>query len=72
MLLSDCHSGEWYLIITCENCSTRQPLFHDLSRGRARLRHTYEHSCEKCQRTALYDSDQIERYQHPMFMTMAS
>ena len=72
MYLSNCHSGEWYLVITCENCGTKQPLFEDLSRGRARIHHTYEHRCEKCQSVALYDSDKIERYQHPVFMTMAS
>ena len=56
--------GEWYLIITCERCSTRHPLFRDLSKGESKIKATYEWECPSCQHQSSYDSDGIERYQH--------
>ncbi len=35
--MSDCETGEWYLVITCEKCKTSQPLIHDLSRGKSEI-----------------------------------
>ena len=57
--------GEWYLLYTCEKCKSKQSLFPDLSRGQARIRATYLVTCPDCKHEAAYDSDSIERYQHP-------
>lgn len=65
MSLSQYEAGEWYLVITCKYCKTRQPLLHDLSRGQSRIKATYKWSCASCRQVAEYDSDTMERYQHP-------
>lgn len=56
--------GEWYLMFVCKGCKTRQVLFPDLSRGKAKINATYAVSCPKCNLRASYDAEQIERY-HP-------
>jgi hypothetical protein len=40
-------------------------LFPDLSEGRARLRATYRVVCAKCGQRGVYESETLERYQHP-------
>jgi uncharacterized Zn finger protein (UPF0148 family) len=62
--LSDLRAGEWYLIISCEKCKTRHPLFRDLSKGESKIKATYKWSCPTCGHESAYDSDDIERYQH--------
>jgi hypothetical protein len=62
--LSDLTPGEWYLIITCESCSARHPLFRDLSKGESKIKATYKSTGPSCRHDNLYDSDGIERYQH--------
>jgi hypothetical protein len=62
--LSDLTPGEWYLIITCEGCSAKHPLFRDLSRGESKIKATYKWKCPTCRHESAYDSDGIERYQH--------
>ena len=57
--------GEWYILFTCSDCQTRQILFPDLSEGRARLRAIYKVQCVKCDYVGRYDSEILERYQHP-------
>jgi hypothetical protein len=57
--------GEWYILFTCSECKTRQILFPDLSEGRAHLRATYKVECAKCHHTSSYESETLERYQHP-------
>ena len=57
--------GEWYILFKCTECETRQILFPDLSEGRAQLRATYKVQCVKCDYTGKYDSEILERYQHP-------
>ena len=57
--------GEWYILFTCSDCHTRQILFPDLSEGRAKLRAIYKVQCVKCNYVGKYDSDTLERYQHP-------
>jgi ribosomal protein S27E len=57
--------GEWYLRFTCEQCKTKQILFPDISRGRGRIRASYEVDCPACGHRAVYDEEDIERYQHP-------
>lgn len=39
-------------------------MFPDPSNGRARIRRTYEHQCDKCQSISFYEPEDIERYQH--------
>jgi hypothetical protein len=57
--------GEWYILFTCADCQTRQILFPDLSQGRAKLRALYRVQCAKCGFVGDYDSETLERYQHP-------
>lgn len=57
--------GEWYILFTCSACHTRQILFPDLSEGRAQLRATYKVECVKCNYVGKYESEALERYQHP-------
>jgi hypothetical protein len=57
--------GEWYILFTCSECTTRQILFPDLSEGRANLRATYKVDCAKCHYSGRYESENLERYQHP-------
>ena len=57
--------GEWYILFTCSECKTRQILFPDLSEGRAELRATYKVECVKCKYVGKYESETLERYQHP-------
>ena len=57
--------GEWYILFTCSECETRQILFPDLSEGRANLRATYKVECAKCHYLGSYESEALERYQHP-------
>lgn len=57
--------GEWYILFTCSECKTRQILFPDLSEGRADLRATYKVECVKCKYIGRYESEILERYQHP-------
>jgi len=57
--------GEWYILFTCSECQTRQILFPDLSEGRAQLRATYKVECAKCNYVGKYESESLERYQHP-------
>ncbi len=57
--------GEWYILFTCSDCKTRQILFPDLSEGRATLRATYKVECAKCNFIGKYESENLERYQHP-------
>jgi DNA-directed RNA polymerase subunit RPC12/RpoP len=57
--------GQWYILFTCSNCKSKQILFPDLSNGKSRIRATYSVSCTQCGHRASYDSDTIERYQHP-------
>ena len=62
--LSGLTTGEWYLIITCEKCKTKHPLFRDLSKGESKIKATYKWTCPTCGYESAYDSDGIERYQH--------
>jgi predicted nucleic-acid-binding Zn-ribbon protein len=64
MPLSDCEPLRWYLVVTCKKCGHRQPLFRDPSHGKAPIRQTYNHRCEKCQHVDYYEPEEIERYQH--------
>ena len=63
--LSDCSPGEWYLVVCCQNCKTRHPLFHDLSKGETPILATYRWTCTECGHKADYESEDLERYRHP-------
>ena len=64
MLLSACKPFQWYFVVTCPDCKTRQAIFHDPSHGQARIRQTYQHRCDKCGTEKFYEPEDIERYQH--------
>ncbi|HEY8411162.1 MAG TPA: hypothetical protein VIK76_07165 [Pyrinomonadaceae bacterium] len=42
----------------------RQPLHRDPSHGRSALLRSYTWRCIQCQQTAVYEANEIERYQH--------
>jgi hypothetical protein len=65
MPLHVCEPGEWYLVVTCRGCTTRGPLVHDLSRGQSTIKAVYTWRCPVCDHIDQYDSEDIERYQHP-------
>lgn len=64
MLISDCKPYEWYFVVTCPACKTKQGIFNDPSKGKARIRHTYKHRCDKCSTEEYYEPEDIERYHH--------
>jgi hypothetical protein len=64
MQLQLCQPFEWYFVVTCSTCNTRQALFRDSSQGKARVRLTYSHKCDKCESESAYEPEDIERYQH--------
>lgn len=66
MSLSDCQPGKWYLVVTCSHCQVRQPLLRDLSEGKSEIKATYRWKCPHCGHYGAYDSDKVERYQHPV------
>ena len=58
--------GDWYLRFTCTRCKSKQVLFPDLSKGTATINAIYEVTCLACGKKDRYDTDTIERYQHPV------
>jgi len=58
--------GAWYLLFTCETCKSKQVLFPDLSKGKSQITATYRVACPNCRHAGSYDSEKIERYQHPL------
>ena len=58
--------GSWYFLFTCENCKSKQVLFSDLSKGKSKITATYVVPCPNCRHPGAYDSEKIERYQHPL------
>lgn len=64
--MSDCLPGKWYLVVTCVHCQVRQPLLRDLSEGKSQIKATYQWTCPHCGHTDQYESDKLERYQHPV------
>jgi hypothetical protein len=64
MRLHECKPFEWYFVVTCSDCKTKQALFHDASNGKARIRRTYVHECDQCKSKAFYEPEELERYQH--------
>ncbi len=57
--------GEWYVIITCQVCKNRLPIFHDLTCGKGKFNATYTFRCPECGYEGSYEGDAFERYQHP-------
>jgi hypothetical protein len=64
MLLSDCQPFAWYFVVTCSDCRIRQAMFQDPSDGKAAIRRTYKHTCDKCGLEAFYEPEEVERYRH--------
>ena len=65
MPLHVCEPGEWYFVVTCNNCKTRGPLLRDPSKGQAEIVAVYTWRCPVCDHIDQYDAEDIERYQHP-------
>ena len=63
MPFSDCKSGKWYVVVTCESCGTRQPIYRDPSKGKAKLKPTIAR-CKFCGRNHFYNATDFERYKH--------
>lgn len=64
MPLSACEPQQWYLVIACQHCGIRQPIRRDPSAGRCDLSRKYWWRCVECLHIAMYEPDEIERYQH--------
>ena len=58
--------GEWYLRFVCQGCKSKQVLFPDLSNGESKISATYGVACPDCGHEGSYDTEVIERYQHPV------
>ena len=57
--------GRWYLVYLCKGCHQKQILFPDLTDGKSKLNASYVVRCPRCHHEDSYDSEHIERYQHP-------
>ena len=66
MPLTYCTPYEWYLVITCKQCGTRQAIHRDLSQGKSKLLRSYKWRCVHCGHEAVYEPSEVERYQHVM------
>jgi uncharacterized Zn finger protein len=64
MPLSKCEPFGWYLVVTCKQCGTRQPIHRDQSQGKSDLLRRYTAQCVECGQVTIYEPDEIERYQH--------
>jgi hypothetical protein len=58
-------AGEWYVVITCHGCKHRQPIFHDLTQGKANTDAVYTWTCPECSYKGIYEGEGVELYQHP-------
>ena len=56
--------NEWYVVVTCEGCRRRLPLFEDLTKGKGQLNVVYRWQCPYCGLTATYEGETVERYHH--------
>ena len=57
--------GEWYILFVCKSCKAKQVLFPDLSKGKAKINATYTVRCPQCDHEDSYESEELERYEHP-------
>jgi DNA-directed RNA polymerase subunit RPC12/RpoP len=64
--------GTWYLRYTCEGCKSQQVLFADLSNGKSEINATYGAACSDCGHKGSYESEHLERYQHPAASSQAA
>jgi hypothetical protein len=62
--ISKCIPGQWYLVLACELCKTKHPIFPDLSKGKSELLGTYSWTCPSCKHRTQYEANDVERYQH--------
>jgi hypothetical protein len=65
MPLHVCEPHEWYLVVACKKCGTRGPMLRDFSHGQSEITAVYTWRCPICDHIDQYDSEDIERYQHP-------
>ena len=64
--------GSWYLRYTCDGCKSAQVLFPDLSNGTSNIKATYVIECPECAHSGAYESENVERYQHPAEQSQAA
>lgn len=50
-------AGEWYVVITCHGCQSRQPIFHDLTQGKANTNAIYTWTYPRCGHKGIYESE---------------
>lgn len=63
--------GAWYFLFLCKACKTKQILFCDLNQGKSKFLATFIVESQDCGHKASYDSEDIERYQHPAYVRRA-
>jgi len=54
-------SGNWYIVVTCNNCDSVIFLFRDLTGGNGSLNATYRVTCPQCHVQGEYEG---RHYQH--------
>jgi hypothetical protein len=48
--------GVWYIVVTCEHCSSVLYLFRDLTEGKGSLTATYYVTCPRCLQKGEYEA----------------
>ena len=51
----DHKDGQWFIVVTCEQCRTMIYLFPDLTNGKSSLNASYEVICPHCHHGGIYD-----------------
>jgi formate dehydrogenase maturation protein FdhE len=63
MPFADCKPSKWYVVITCDSCGIRQPLYPDPSDGKSELESAIVR-CPLCKCNHFYKATAFERYRH--------
>jgi hypothetical protein len=58
--------GHWYVRLVYKSCKTKHVLFPDVTDGKVKLNAFYYWTCPTCRHYDQYDSDDLERYRHPV------
>ena len=64
--------GTWYFRATCANCGAKHSLFPDPTNGGLQIRTNYRWTCPTCHHNGTYNSEELERYQHPVVQAGSS
>jgi len=65
-MLIEPQDGNWYVVVTCEECESMIVLFRDLTEGKGSLNATYGIACPRCQHEGHYDG---RHYRHSSEMS---